>query len=123
MTQGMDDHYGRCGWGDSGGLAIWTNTLKLPNRAPTLDHLFAHDGSFQQWRNQAAKYDPQATTPDLFISAAEISEMKEAVERAPTPSKKTSNRLERSGGTLYYALALIKHVLEQEQPEARIGVL
>ncbi|SGY39582.1 BQ5605_C003g02240 [Microbotryum silenes-dioicae] len=21
MTQGMDDHYGRCGWGDSGGLA------------------------------------------------------------------------------------------------------
>ncbi|SGY46335.1 BQ5605_C001g00415 [Microbotryum silenes-dioicae] len=123
MTQGMDDHYGRCGWGDSGGLAIWTNTLKLPNRAPTLDHLFAHDGSFQQWRNQAAKYDPQATTPDLFISAAEISEMKEAVERAPTPSKKTSNRLERSGGTLYYALALIKHVSEQEQPEARIGCL
>ncbi|SGY12010.1 BQ5605_C011g06357 [Microbotryum silenes-dioicae] len=117
--------------------------IQLPNRAPTLDHLFAHDGSFQQWRNQAAKYDPQATTPDLFISAAE---MKEAVERAPTPSKKvqalagkidaalvacvcrhnavseTSN-LERSGGRLYYALALIKHVSEQEQPEARIGCL
>ncbi|SCZ93722.1 BZ3500_MvSof-1268-A1-R1_Chr6-3g08843 [Microbotryum saponariae] len=126
--------------------SIRTNTLNLPNRAPTLDHLFAHDGNFQQWRNQAAKYDPQATTPDLFISAAEISEMKEAAERAPTPSEdsealagktdaalvacacrqnavsKISN-LERNGGTLYYALALIKHVSEQEQPEARIGCL
>ncbi|SGY39578.1 BQ5605_C003g02239 [Microbotryum silenes-dioicae] len=33
------------------------------------------------------------------------------------------SNLERSGGTLYYALALIKHVSEQEQPEARIGCL
>ncbi|SCV72969.1 BQ2448_6894 [Microbotryum intermedium] len=66
MAQGMDDYYGRCGWGDSGALS---------------PHQF-------QWRNQAAKHDPQATTPDLFISAAEISEMKEAVEKTKTPSKK-----------------------------------
>ncbi|SCV68033.1 BQ2448_154 [Microbotryum intermedium] len=62
--------------------------LNQPNQAPKLDHLIAIDGNFQQWRNQAAKHDPQATTPDLFISAAEISEMKEAVEKTKTPSKK-----------------------------------
>ncbi|SCV73069.1 BQ2448_6994 [Microbotryum intermedium] len=67
MAQGMDDYYERCGWGDSGALS--------PHQ-------------FEQWRNQAAKHDPQATTPDLFISAAEISEMKEAVEKTKTPSKK-----------------------------------
>ncbi|SCV75021.1 BQ2448_8050 [Microbotryum intermedium] len=62
--------------------------LNQPNQAPKLDHLIAIDGNFQQWRNQAAKHDPKATTPDLFISAAEISEMKEAVENTKTPSKK-----------------------------------
>ncbi|SCZ91993.1 BZ3500_MvSof-1268-A1-R1_Chr5-3g08269 [Microbotryum saponariae] len=115
-------------------------------RLITLDEfraLAAHKtGSDNRLFHIKAKYDPQATTPDLLISAAEISEMKEAVERAPTPSKKNLRKLLtmalRSsarenrrgscgvrvyGGTLYYALALIKHVSEQEQPEANIGCL
>ncbi|SCV74617.1 BQ2448_7646 [Microbotryum intermedium] len=123
--------------------------LNQPNQAPKLDHLIAIDGNFQQWRNQAAKHDPQATTPDLFISAAEISEMKEA---ACTESWKAADdgaekfwagksdtglvacvcrhhvvlkmvNLEKSEEKLYYALALIKHVSERVGPEAKIGVL
>ncbi|SCZ91047.1 BZ3500_MvSof-1268-A1-R1_Chr1-3g02510 [Microbotryum saponariae] len=139
MSQGMDDHYGRCGWGHSGGLAL----DREPQWQRALDEfraLAAHKtGSDNRLFHIKAKYDPQATTPDLLISAAEISEMKEAVERAPTPSKKnlkklltmalrSSGRENRRGScgvrvSLYYALALIKHVSEQEQPEANIGCL
>ncbi|SCZ89133.1 BZ3500_MvSof-1268-A1-R1_Chr1-1g00982 [Microbotryum saponariae] len=139
MSQGMDDHYGRCGWGHSGGLAL----DREPQWQRALDEfraLAAHKtGSDNRLFHIKAKYDPKATTPDLLISAAEISEMKEAVERALTPSKKNLRKLLtmalRSSGlenrrgscgvrvSLYYALALIKHVSEQEQPEANIGCL
>ncbi|SGY63172.1 BQ5605_C007g04780 [Microbotryum silenes-dioicae] len=40
--------------------------LNQPNQAPKLNHLITIDGNFQQWRNQVAKHDPQATLPDLF---------------------------------------------------------
>ncbi|SCV69618.1 BQ2448_2638 [Microbotryum intermedium] len=77
--------------------------LNQPNQAPKLDHLIAIDGNFQQWRNQAAKHDPQATTPDLFISAAEISEMKEAVEKNEDSLQEESWKAADDGAEKFWA--------------------